>query len=251
MKKVTSTSTKNMEKGLLERMGLDDKESAIYLVLLEFGPLAISEIARKTGLHRPTIYQYLPSLENRGLVSEFPKGKRKEYIAESPEKLKVMFGELWQEFDQLLPHLKFIFKNKGKRPLVKFLEGKNGIKSVYEDLLRSTKRGDVFYRYSSRKDTTRGEAYLLKNYRELRDKKQLERFVITNRMVSKQKKPRMERAIKTVPAEYGLFDYNVTQLIYADRIAFLDYNTETALIIENPIIAEFQKKIFKLLYDKL
>ena len=63
--------------------------------------------------------------------------------------------------------------------------------------------------------------------------------------------PRLERSVKFVPKNYGLFDYDITEILYGDKIAFIDYNTETGLIIENPVIAEFQKKIFKLLYDKL
>ncbi|MDP3771421.1 MAG: hypothetical protein Q8R16_03925, partial [bacterium] len=59
------------------------------------------------------------------------------------------------------------------------------------------------------------------------------------------------RAVKVVPPAYNLFQYDVVQLIYANKVAFMDYNTETALIIENSAVAEFQKNMFKLLYDKL
>ncbi len=57
--------------------------------------------------------------------------------------------------------------------------------------------------------------------------------------------------MKIVPRNFDLFEYDATELIYADKIAFVDYNTETAVIIENPKLAEFQKKIFKLLFMKL
>src|SRR3989344_3480754 len=113
------------------------------------------------------------------------------------------------------------------------------------------KKDHVFYRYSSAKDAVKNEKYLPKNYRAIRDQKQLQRFVIANENTMVGKKPRLERAVKFIPNNYGLFDYDITQIIYGDKVAFLDYNTETAFIIENSIIAEFQKKIFKLLYDKL
>ena len=51
--------------------------------------------------------------------------------------------------------------------------------------------------------------------------------------------------------EDGPFDYNVTEVIYGDRVAFIDYNSETAMIIESKVIADFQKHIFKSFYKKL
>jgi hypothetical protein len=39
--------------------------------------------------------------------------------------------------------------------------------------------------------------------------------------------------------------------IYANKVWFIDFNTETSIIIENKQIAEFQKKLFKLLYKSL
>ena len=54
-----------------------------------------------------------------------------------------------------------------------------------------------------------------------------------------------------IPHGTDLFAYDITQLIYWPKIAFVDYNTETSVIIENPIIAKFQERLFKLLYQRL
>lgn len=236
---------------ILQKIGLTEKESLIYTALLESGPANVSEIFRRAGIHRPLIYKTLPSLIEKGLVSISPKKKQKQFIAESPEKLKNLFSKLSSDFESALPELELMHKSAGERPIVKFLQGKKGIQFMFEDLVTTLKKGDIFYRYSSAKDSAKNEKYLPANYRKIRDQKQLERFVITNEFTSKQKKPRLERAVKLVPQQYGLFDYNITQIIYGNKVAFADYNTETAIIIEDPQIAEFQKKIFKLLYDKL
>ena len=63
--------------------------------------------------------------------------------------------------------------------------------------------------------------------------------------------PQLERAVKVIPEGSDLFAYNVTELIYGTKIAFVDYNTESAFIIENPVIAAFQERLFKLLYQRL
>lgn len=239
------------EEEILIKIGLNNKESKIYLSLVERGPLLISQIAKQTGLYRPAIYKNLPHLISKGLVSISPKGKQQLYIAESPEKLKILVGELTHELENIIPELDASYRAKEKKPVTKFLQGKNAITFVLNDVVHSLKKDDVFYRYSSVKDSKKNSKYLPRDYRQIRDQKQLQRFVITNENTMIGKNSRLERAVKFIPKNYGLFDYDITQIVYGDKVAFLDYNTETAFIIENPVIAEFQKKIFKLLYDKL
>lgn len=235
----------------LEKIGLDKDEAKIYLSLLGAGPETVSGVAKLSGLYRPVIYKLLPGLIERGLVSRVVAGKQKRYAAESPEKLETLAGEVAHAARRVIPELMSSFAAGGKKPVVKFLEGRNGLMSVFEDLVLSLKRGDIFYRYSAGRSVKQNERYLPPRYREIRDQKQLERFVITNEKTAAVKKPRLERGIKTIPKAYGLFDYDITQIIYGNKVAFVDYNTETALVIENPAIAEFQRKLFRILYDKL
>lgn len=236
---------------LWNKLGLSDDEASIYMTLVELGPSTVSDISKKTGLHRPTIYKLIPELIERGLVSKSTKGKRKLFVAESPEKLKKLSQDIAEEVETFVPHLKGIYASREKKPLVKFLEGKKGITSVLDDIVNTLPRGDVFYRYGAIQKAEQTDKYLPKDYRKRRDNKQLERFVITNEKIAKQKKPRLERAIKVIPEKEGLFDYEVTEIVYGDKIAFLDYNSETALVIENSKIAEFQKSLFKSLYRRL
>lgn len=58
---------------ILQKIGLSERESHIYIHLLENGLSTISDIAKRTGLHRPVIYQTLPTLEESGLVSRSQK----------------------------------------------------------------------------------------------------------------------------------------------------------------------------------
>lgn len=236
---------------LLKKIGLNTKEAAIYITLMEKGAMTVSGIAKATGLHRPAIYQVLPGLEKRGLVTISPKGKLKHYGAESPEKLKNMISDLANQLDQVLPELSSSFNRNKNKPIVKFLEGGKGITFIMNDINHSLKRNDVFYRYSSRKATTSDTKYQPRDYQKIRDQKQLERLAITSEALSSQKRPNLNRAIKTVPEKYGLFDYDITQIIYGDKVAFIDFDSENAFLIENPLIAEFQKKIFKMLFDLL
>lgn len=239
------------EEKILNKIGLNEKETSIYSALLRLGPSSVSTIFRETGLHRPIIYKFIPSLLSKGLISVFPKKKRDFYIAEDPHKLKRMIDELTEEFNVALPALEETYRAKGNKPSVRYFDGKEQVKFIYEDLVRTLNRGEVFYRYSSTKDGKKDVTHIPKNYKKLRDEKKLERYVITSEEGAKYKKPKLERSTKIIPKNYGLFDYDVTQIIYGNKVAMIDDNTETAFIIENSTIAEFQKKLFKIIYDSI
>ena len=240
---------------ILEKIGLNHKQSAIYMALVESVPCTISDLYKKTGIHRPLLYKEIPVLEKIGLINIMPKGKRKYYIAESPEKLKNLTNELVSGLETALPELISVFQSKKQKPVIKYLEGRKGITFVFDDIITTLKRGEIYYRYTSesREDLYKVNKYLPKDFRKRRDNNQIERFVICNESTFARKKQTevLTRSLKMVPKSYDLFEYDISEFIYGHKVAYVDYNTETALIIENQKFAEFQKKIFKLLYKNL
>lgn len=237
---------------LLKKLGLTEPEITVYFYLLERGSaLSVSDIAKGISSFRPIVYKALSLLLDKGLVSSSIKGKRKQYIAEHPEKIRGMLTDVTIDVEETLPDLEDIYKSPKNKPVVKFLEGKKGITYVFTDIVDSLKKGDVYYRYSSSKDIESTNSYLPKDYREKRDNKNLERYVINSQYVESQKKPDLNRNTKVIPPEFDQFNQNIVQIIYGSKVAIVDINTETAFIIENEQFADFQKKIFKLLFNKL
>ncbi len=234
---------------VLRRIGLGKNEADIYLALLSAGSATVSDISRRTGLHRPVVYKHLPSLQEQGLVTSLRKGERNVFVAESPDRLEKVIDATREDLQAMLPELRQSLQSQKNRQALKTMEGKNGIRTVFEDLVRTLKPGDTFYRYSSARETR--DDYLPAGYRAVRDAKKLERFVITSQSRASEKKPRMERAIKIFPKEYGPFAYDVTQLVYGDTVAFIDYGAETATIFENANFASYQRALFRALYDRL
>jgi len=238
----------------LQKLGLSERESAVYLALLRSGQMGVSEIARKSGLYRTDVYEALSRLKEENLVLVAPKGKYHVYKAASPKLLEKKFLELSDHFDETINELALLHHQPAQaRPQVTYVEGQKGITGIHDDIVTTLKKGDTYLRYSSA--IVRGEEkrqnYLSKKYRLMRDVKQLERKVITNVANKAGKHPRLEREIKVVPPDFDLFEYNISQIIYGDKVAVIDYNTETGVIIENPAIAKFQAKIFQLLFRKL
>ncbi len=237
---------------LLSRLGLAPTAQTVYLTLLSLGSGSISEIAKKTSLHRPAIYAVIPELLEKKLIATSYLGKRKIYFAESPERLRQLVRDLQTDLEAGLPEFLESYSASTQKPVIKFFEGKQGIRAVYEDLLSSCKKGDIFYRYESPRNYKEMKQYVPQAYRDrFQDKGEVDRLIITNEAVSKMKRPRLGRIIKVVPAKYDLFSYNISQFIYPNKVAFIDFTAKTASLIESPTFAEFQKKIFRLLFDKL
>ncbi|NQV88160.1 MAG: hypothetical protein HQ402_01205 [Parcubacteria group bacterium] len=240
------------KKEILEKLGLTKNESAIYLALLEIGTANISKISERTSIHRPLIYKAIPSLLQKNLITESKKQKGSVYSAEPPNRLESLFDDLTIDFFEILPDLEDTYGKHESKPRVRFLEGKDGTKRIFDDVVRSLKKGDVFYRYSSNKDgNEKKDKYLPRIYRKMRDDKKLQRQVITNSQTAVHKKPSLDRFTKVMPDDFGPFEHNVTEIIYGNKVAYIDYNTETAMVIESKRIAEFQKQIFQTFYKKL
>ena len=234
---------------LLATLGLSKTESEMYLTLLKHGAGTISHISRESTLHRPAIYGALPLLREKGLISERKVGKLIHYAAEPPERLRILADIVHEELDGVIPKLEDI-QNK-KTPLVRRLDGKAGVHAVYEDILCTLKPGEEFYRYSSENVKEMEQVGLPKHYEKRRDQMKLERLVISNPDYIASREPVLEESLKVVPNEFLPFDHHVSQIIYGDKIAFIDFNQPIATIIENPTLAQFQRDIFKMLFRRL
>lgn len=236
---------------ILKRLGLKEKEVQIYLDLIEYWASSITEIIERTWLHRPEAYRLIPLLKEEWFITEQKKSKRKLFEAESPEKLIWLLENLEHDLQNIIPDLIWMHSSAAKRPNVKYQEWKKSITYVFSDIINTLSKWDVFYRISSEKDVDKANSYLPKDYREKRDKKQLERYVIMSENSSSSKKPRLEREMVTIPPALDEFIDNVQMIIYGNKVAFIDFNSEASIIIENAFIAGFQLKIFKMLFWSL
>lgn len=237
---------------LLGRLGLSSMEAKLFLAALKQGASTVSELARASSCHRPVVYKLIPKLIEKELLSESIRGKRTVYIAESPERLRLRAEETAKSFETILPELMTLYQTIETRPAIKIFSGRKGIMSVYDDMLSTLKRGEVFYRYESHKNYRENRKYLPPRYFERTgDSGDLDRYIITNEVTGRAKKPRLGRFVKIVPATYDLFAYDISQIIYADKVVFIDFGSQTAYMLENPTFARFQRQIFRLLFDKI
>ncbi len=236
---------------LLTKTGLSKKEAAIYTALLEHGALSLSDISKETHINRPALYQLLPKMKKNGYVSSIQKQRRLLYRAESPDRILEMYKNEHAEVAARLKELSETHKySSPEKPLIKYFEGRHGVRFVFDDIAHTLPANSTFYRYSARAG---GHTKDFANtfYAKTRDTKRIERLVITSEEKAKSKIKKLERSIKAIPKEFDLFEDNIALLIYGNKTAYIDYSSSTAFIVESEKIARFQEKLFKLLYKKL
>ena len=124
---------------LLEQLGLSDKESALYVALLELGQADVAAIAAKATVKRPTAYVVLDALKNKGFVTLQQDGADRQYRAEDPRKLLAYQKTKVAQLENALPGMLGLASSSELKPGTRFFTGAEGIKAVYEEsLLQST-----------------------------------------------------------------------------------------------------------------
>ena len=237
-------------KTIFKRLGLSKHAHSAYRALQKNGLMHLSDIAKVAGIYRPAAYSAVNDLLAHKFALQKKIGKRNFYEVTHPRLVAEAFAK---EAESAVSEMSkaFVKKEKHFDEQVRFLEGPAGIREAFDDVISHTPRGETFYRYTSEKDLQKVNSYLSRDYRTRRDAKKLERMVISNPISGKQKRPRLERFIKYIPQERSLFDQNIIEIVYGDRLLFIDLDSEKVIIIENKTLAEFQKVIFKQLYRAL
>lgn len=124
---------------LLEHVGFNEKEAAVYHALLELGQGDITDIAKTAGLKRSNIYVLLDKLEKQGYVSTVPGLAIKTYIPTDPVKILHQLQNSTSMFKEMLPFIQALYNRPGHKPRINYFEGKKGVLSVYREINRFPK----------------------------------------------------------------------------------------------------------------
>ncbi len=238
-------------KNTLLAAGFSDKESTVYISLLELGKGTVSVIARKAGINRTTGYDILGTLVEKGVISVSGKKPKQEYVAESPDMIKkYIVGEIEKrknalsEVDAAIPELKSLH-NIHDRPRVRFYEGIDGLRDVYEDTLTSHEpiRG-----YATVDDMHRGLPNYFPKYYERRASAGIAiRAIIPDTPIGRERKSKDTdemRETALVPANTYYFSPEIN--IYDNKVMIASWREKLGIIIESSEIADAMKKIYEL-----
>jgi sugar-specific transcriptional regulator TrmB len=241
----------NQLKNSLISLGLSDKESSVYLALLELGRSTVSKISREADVNRATGYVILDSLVNKGLAHISGKEPKQEYTAESPDNLvsllrneKTKAEKALVAAEALALELKSIQK-KDERPQVKFYEGADGMKQVYEDTLTSK---ETILAFATIEDVHAAFSNYFPRYYKRRAEKGINiRAVFPDTPLSIERtKYDTEEARESVLVPANIYTFHPEINIYDNKMMIASWREKLGIIIESTEIADAMKKIFEL-----
>ena len=90
-----------MEK-IFRDLGFTERETKVYLTLLDLGETKMGPLAAKTRLQPSKIYQTLERLIDRGLVTFVIKSKIKYFQAQDPQEILNILKEKEKAFSEVL-----------------------------------------------------------------------------------------------------------------------------------------------------
>lgn len=236
----------------LARAGLSEGEAKVYMASLMAGPDTVMHLAQKARIKRPTCYVMIESLIKRGLMSSFTKGKKRYFSAEHPEKLfdlvlteRTELAAREGTIDKILPELISFFNLSETRPRVRFFEGKEGVRSIQRDILKSKPRSIYSF-------VPLDPAHELfpPSSGDLREKMiKIKGLKMKTIYTSKKgaKLPERTDAAHNKFVDPDKFPFSTEVVIYNDKVAFLSFKDEIiGVIIESKQIADTMRSIFEL-----
>ncbi|MEO8637855.1 MAG: helix-turn-helix domain-containing protein [Candidatus Taylorbacteria bacterium] len=235
----------------LRTFGLSEKETIVYVALLELGKGTVTQISRKAGINRTTGYDILDSLSNKLLVNVSGKEPKQEYAVEPPDAILRFLKDRLQDTEEqikkaeeLVPQLRRVEATQN-RPKIKFYEGKEGLKHVYEDTLASE---EPIRAYANVDDMHKGLANYFPEYYKRRAEKNIKiRAIVPKTPTGEERASHDEeekREIAFVPADKYYFSPEIN--IYDNKIMIASWREKLGVIIESAEIADAMKKIYEL-----
>ena len=123
----------------LTGLGLSDKEAAIYCAALSLGATTIAKIADSAAVKRTSAYSVVESLKNRGLMNIEMAGWKKLYRVSPPERLEQIVESRHDELRGMLPAFSAITSLGAGESMIKYYQGLQSVKNVYEGLIQDVR----------------------------------------------------------------------------------------------------------------
>ena len=124
-------------KNLLLKLDLSEKEIEVYFGALQLGPTTILKLSNQTGISRTGIYPIIQNLTKKGLMAIEYDGWKKFFVAENPNKLKLILDRKKDELDELMPEIEGFYRTKESQNTIKIKNGKQETKKAYLELLEN------------------------------------------------------------------------------------------------------------------
>lgn len=233
-------------------LGLHANEASVYLASLSLGATTILRLSKHSGVKRTTVYEIVTSLEKKGLMKKEVHGLKTLYSAEHPERLENTLEAKRTLLSRIIPELEGKYHLKGTESSIKYYEGFNAIKNVYDDLLKNVKPGDFYYAVSNTREWQGiGDDYFMKNHVEKRVNLGLKiNLLFVDSDIAQHRKQFERNYNEEIRFLSKDADIHVDMVITPYKLVIFQLiEPMVALVVENKSMINVQKELFELLWE--
>ena len=239
-----------MNKQLFHTLGLTANETKVYLSLLDLGTAQTGHITEKSGVHRRNVYDAISRLMEKGLISFVSVNNKKLFSPVNPKRFLEIIDEkkfelesLKEDFQKMIPELELRTKLE-QRHDVRFFKGVEGLKTVFEDIIRT---GKDYIGYGPGEQIEKILKHYLRHFVDKRIKAKIKIKLIYDEASRGNVKKNPLSQIRFIPQQYSS---RAALRIYGDKVALLLLSEEEplAIVIKNKAIAEGYRKYFEVMW---
>ncbi len=240
-------------KEALAALGLNEKEAAVYMALLELGRASAYSVSTRSGLKKPTTYVILDELIRKGLAVQVPREKKQLYVARSAEEA---FGVAQERLDlakKKLPEILALTKGESTKVSTIYFEGIRGIQQTMEYGLKAMKGKEIVGFYAIAPDENTDLNAYFKEWNDLRHSLGIRMRGIApehaNLKEYRDDDAEMGREFKSVP--YEEFSSEIAIDATDTTVRIQDYKNLQGIVIENREVAKTLREIFEMAWKNL
>ncbi|MEK6960057.1 MAG: helix-turn-helix domain-containing protein [Nanoarchaeota archaeon] len=228
----------------LQDIGLNRRESACYIALLELGPSKVGRICKKADIPSSKIYEILDGLMRRGLASFVVKNNVRHYQASGPRALLDCLDEKREEIEGILPQL-MLKQKMAKSQSVGMYEGHKAVFTLFTALIADARPSELYLVFSIEEENKDDRAELFfKNLAVRRKDKGLDVRLLKDIRFRK-KEPHTKLKLR-----YTRFNLPQGITVFRDQVIILSWaDSPVAIKIESAQFAGQMREFFLQLWD--
>lgn len=242
---------------ILEEVGLNDKESSIYLACLQYGKVTASTLSRMTGIARASIYDHIGRLVVKWFVKIGKDRGKSYYSAVDPQNIYIFLNEKKNAIEQQLHTFKEslslfneIRQFTGIVPQVQYYEWREALEFFFKQIAAAKYSYSIFSLDNLLKHIYFGVDEIFANLSnpQIKGAKRIMSYSpLAMEYLEKQTNPHIEWKVLPpgyeMAAEITLYDGVLLQMSFGE--------TPSILEIKHPIFYKAHKTIFEYIWNSM
>jgi len=246
---------KNNEKlvDVLEKVGLSEHESAVYFASISLGPSTVLALSRASGVKRTTVYSVIESLKRKGLMAEELRGFKTIFFANSPDRLETVLDERKSLLGKHLNELNTLFNLNEEEGVLRYYEGLESVKSVYNSVLEDIKVRENYSVVADIEKWHKLDPKFFDKFLERRAKMNINmRLIFTESQKAREAKKferNFNQQVRILPKNSSL---TTSMIVTPQKVVIHQYNLPiSAIVIQTKSTIKMHQEFFEIMWSAL